>query len=82
MSDDPYDSELETREIKFDKNDDDDESNIETGEMSNGEPQAQGFNTDHTDGVKMRRVSVRALPFRRVGFLPPSNYLLHIKHPT
>ena len=40
--------------------------------MSNGEPQAQGCNTDHRNGVRMRRVRVRALPFRRVGFLPPS----------
>ena len=72
MSDDPYDGELEIRETQFYENEGDDESNIETGEMSNGEPQAQGCNTDHRNGVKMRRVSVRALPFRRVGFRPPS----------
>jgi hypothetical protein len=60
-SDGPYDSELEVSETKFDD-----------GEMSNDEPPAQGCNTDHENGVKMRRVRVRALPFRRVGFLPPS----------
>ncbi len=50
---DPYDSELEISEIQFDENDDEEESNVEIGEMSNDEPQAQGCNTDHRNCVKM-----------------------------
>ena len=75
---DDYDSELEVSETQFDES--------EAGEMSNGEfgevlefgpcrsvaPQTQGCNTDHESDDEMRRVRVRALPFRRVGFLPPS----------
>ena len=76
MTDD-YDSELEVSETNFE---------IEAGEMSRDEfdgvlefgpcrsvaPQTQCCNTDHENDGKMRRVRVRASPFRRVGFLPPA----------
>ena len=39
--------------------------------MSNDEPQAQGCNTYHREEGATTRVSVRASPFRRAGFVPP-----------
>ena len=67
----PYDSELEISETQFDESDNDEETNVETGEMSENEPRARGCNTDHREEGAKKRVSVRALPFRRAGFVPP-----------
>jgi hypothetical protein len=74
---DDYDSELEVSETQFDESG--------TGEMSIGEfvdvlelgpcrsvaQQTQGCNTDHIKEGAKRRVRVRALPFRRAGFVSP-----------
>jgi hypothetical protein len=73
-----YDSELEVSETNFDEHEAD-------GEMSNNEfadvlefgpcrsvaQQTQGCNTDHSEEETNKRVRVRALPFRRAGFVPP-----------
>jgi len=67
----PYDSELEISETQLGESDNDEETNVETGEMSENEPQARGCNTDHREEGAKKRVSVRASPFRRAGFVPP-----------
>ena len=74
---DDYDSELEVSETNFDDTEARETSHeldgvLEFGPCRSVAPQTQGCNTDHENDGEMRRVRVRALPFRRVGFLPPS----------
>ena len=76
---DDYDSELEVSETQFDESEAGEMSSrdefgevLEFGPCRSVAPQTQGCNTDHENDGEMRRVRVRALPFRRVGFLPPS----------
>ena len=75
---DDYDSELEVSETQFDESEAGEMSSrdefvevLEFGPCRSVAPPTQGCNTDHESDGKMRRVRVRASPFRRVGFLPP-----------